>query len=166
VKVTIAGDPADLRRVTRELRRLEDGRELVADLRRTLQAILAPVAADVKAAYRSAPSRRRGGARRRGGSLRGQLAKVTRVEVRTGTSRPVALVRVDGRKMPDHMRSLPQMWEGEKRWRHPIPSDPDIWVQQPSHPLFDRIVQQHEHRAHAEVEQSVNRLLRRAGLYP
>jgi hypothetical protein len=156
-------DSGDLKRLARELRQLEDGKELVRDLRRSLRAILTPVRDEVKAAYRAAPSRR-GGTRRRGGSLRGQLAKVTRVEVRPSGRRPVALVRVDGRRMPFGMRSLPQMWEGEKRWRHPVFGNTDLWVQQPSHPRFDAIVARHEGRARREVEQTVERLLRRANL--
>jgi hypothetical protein len=156
-------DSRDLKRLTRDLRRLEDGKELVRDLRRSLRAILTPVRDEVKAAYRAAPSRR-GSARRRGGSLRGQLAKATRVELRPTGRRPVALVRVDGRKMPTGKRSLPQMWEGEKRWRHPMPQDPDLWVQQAPRPLFDAIVVRHEDRARREVEQTVERLLRRADL--
>jgi hypothetical protein len=153
-------DSGDLKRVTRQLREQANGKELVRDLRTGLRDVLRPVASEAKAAYRSAPSRR-GGARRRGGSLRAALARATRVEVRTTGRMAGARIRVDGRKMPAGQRSLPQMWEGTKRWRHPVYGNREVWVNQRARPTFDRTVQRHEDEATRKVEEVLEGIRRK-----
>jgi hypothetical protein len=156
-------DSGDLRRINRQLREQADGKELVRDLRTGLRDVLRPIASEVKAAYRSAPSRR-GGARRRGGSLRAALARVTRVEVRTTGRMAGAGIRVDGRKMPTGQRSLPAYWEGYKRpWRHPTYGNRSArgWVTQPARPLFDRTVEPHEDEADRKVEEILEGIRRK-----
>jgi hypothetical protein len=142
VQVTFR-DAGDLKQLNRQLREVADGKQLRKELTGAIRTVLNPVKTEVQAAYRAGPSGR-GKARRKGGSLRGALAKATKVEVRTTGKMAGARVRVDGRKMPPGMGSLPAMYEGEKRWRHPVFGNPDVWVAQTSHPSFYRTVQPYE----------------------
>jgi hypothetical protein len=145
-------DTGDLKAVTRQLRAQADGKELVKELRTGLRGVMNPIRDEVKAAYRAGPSAK-GKAGRRGGSLRGALTRATRVEVRTTGRLAGVRLRVDGRKMPDQMKSLPAYREGYKRpWRHPVYGDRDVWVSQPARPVFDRTVEPHEADAARAVE--------------
>jgi hypothetical protein len=154
-------DTGDLKRLTRQLRDQADGKELVKELRTGLREVLNPIRDQVKGAYRSAPSGR-GRAGRRGGSLRGLLAKATRVEVRTTGKMAGARLRVDGRKMPSRAKAIPAYWEGYKRpWRHPVYGNREAWVTQPAHPIFDRIVESHEDDADRKVEQVLDGIRRK-----
>jgi hypothetical protein len=147
----------DLRKLNRDLRAAADGRELRKELSREWRGILTPIKAEVQAAYRAGPSGR-GKARRKGGSLRGALARATRVEVRTTGKLAGARIRVDGRRMPPGMGSLPAMWEGPpqgKRWRHPVYGDRDVWVSQQSHPTFYRVTAGREAGAFAAADHAL-----------
>ena len=135
-------DAGDLKRLARDLRDLADGKELRKELTGGFRDVLRPIAAEVKAAYRSGPSRGRRG--RPGPPLRSLLAKATRVEVRTTGRMAGARVRVDGRKMPDRMKSIPAYWEGYKRpWRWPVYGNRQAWAQGRARPTFDRTVEPH-----------------------
>jgi hypothetical protein len=114
----------------------------------------------VKAAYRAGPSQGRP-RHRQGPGLRSLLASATRLEVRTTGRRAGARIRVAGDKMPSAMRALPQMWEGEKRWRHPVFGDATTWVGQASRPTFYAAVQPSEAQARAEIERVVGRIIHR-----
>lgn len=133
-------DTGDLKRVTRQLRQVADGRELLKELRSGLRAVLNPIRDEVRATYG-------------GGHLRGALARATRTEIRTGGKLAGARILVDGRKMPAGMRSLPSYWEGYKRpWRHPVFGNRNAWVSQAAHPTFDRTVEPHEDDATRAVD--------------
>jgi hypothetical protein len=154
-------DTGDLKAVTRQLRAQADGKELVKELRTGLRAAITPVRDEVKAAYRASPSTR-SAAGRRGRSLRGVLARATRVEVRTTGKLAGVRLRVDGRKMPDQMRALPAYREGEKRpWRHPVYGARETWVTQPAWPLFDRTVERHEPEADRAVDEVLDGIRRK-----
>jgi len=154
-------DAGDLKRVTRQLRQQADGKELVKELRAGLRGVLVPIRDEVKAAYRSAPSKG-GKAGRRGGSLRGQLARATRVEVRTTGRMAGARLRVDGRKMPAGSRSLPAYWEGYKRpWRWPVYGNREAWAQGRARPTFDRTVEPHEDDADRAVDEVLDGIRRK-----
>ncbi|NUQ99556.1 MAG: hypothetical protein HOY79_24380 [Streptomyces sp.] len=121
----------DLQRVSRELRHMGD-REVSKRFRKELRAAARPLVPKVRAAIRQIPS----GRSYSPDGLRGALARATRLEVKTtGRSAGVA-IRVDGRKMPAHMKSLPSMVEGKKRWRHPVFGNREVWVNQPKQPYF------------------------------
>jgi hypothetical protein len=142
----------DLKRLNRQLRDVADGKALRKELTGGLRDVLRPVATRVKAAYLASPSGR-GGARRKGGSLRRNLARVTRVEVRTSGRMAGARVRVDGRKMPTGAKALPAYREGYRRpWRHPVYGNTDVWVTQPAVPVFDRTVEPYEQFAGRAVD--------------
>lgn len=153
-------DSGDLRRVNRQLRRQADGRELRRELSGGIRNVLNPIRDEVKAAYRAQPGYR-GRRSRPGPPLRVLLARATRVEVRTTGRLAGARLRVDGRKMPAGMRSLPQMWEGEKRWRWPVYGDRTNWVQGRARPTFDRTVEPHEDEAQRAVEAVLGRVVRK-----
>jgi hypothetical protein len=149
---TTIRDAGDLKAVNRQLRQQADGRELRKELSGALRQVLMPIRDEVKAAYRAAPSTQ-GKARRKGGSLRGQLARATRVEVRTTGRMAGARIRVDGRKMPAGQRSLPAYWEGYKRpWRWPVYGNRQAWAQGRARPTFDRTVEPHEDDAGRAVD--------------
>jgi hypothetical protein len=125
----------DLRRVTRELRRMDD-KELKKRFRKELRAAAAPLVPKVRQSIRSIPSSR--GYSPAG--LRGALSKAVKLEVKTAGRQAGVALRVDGRKMPNHMKSLPSMVEGKKRWRHPVFGNKDVWVNQTSEPYFYHVV--------------------------
>jgi len=125
----------DLRRISRELRRM-DNREITKRFRKELRAAASPLVPRVRASIRSIPSTRSYSPM----GLRGSMAKATRLEVKTSGKAAGVAIRVDGRKMPAHMKSLPAMVEGKKRWRHPVFGNRNVWVQQPSHPYFYNVV--------------------------
>lgn len=124
-------DGGDLRRVSRELRRM-DSPEVKKRFRKELRAAAAPLVPRVRSSIRSIPSSR--GYSPDG--LRGSMARATRLEVKTVGKQAGVAIRVDGRKMPSHMKSLPAMVEGKKRWRHPVYGRRDVWVTQTPHPYF------------------------------
>jgi hypothetical protein len=121
----------DLRRVARELRRMDDA-ELKKRFRRELRAAARPLVPRVRQSIRSIPSSR--GYSPDG--LRGSLSKAVKLEVKTSGRQAGVAIRVDGRKMPSHMKSLPSMVEGKKRWRHPVFGNREVWVDQPKEPYF------------------------------
>jgi hypothetical protein len=128
-------DSGDLRRISRELRGMDD-KELKKKFRRELRKAAAPLVPKVRASIRSTPSKQAYSP----AGLRGALSKATRLEVKTTGRQAGVAIRVDGRKMPAHMKSLPSMVEGKKRWRHPVFGNRNNWVNQPSEPYFYRVV--------------------------
>jgi hypothetical protein len=139
VRVTVR-DSADLKAVSKQLRQVADGKALRKELTGGIRDALKPVLAQVKSAYGS-------------GRIRSHLRRASRIEVRTSGRMAGARLRVDGRKMPDQMKSLPAMWEGLTRWRHPVFGDRETWVQQDSHPTFYRIVTPQEDRVGRAIDQ-------------
>ena len=121
----------DLQRISRELRRM-DSPEIKKRFRKELRAAAAPLVPRVRSAIRSIPAKQ-GYAP---GGLRSSLSQATRLEMKTTGRQAGVAIRVDGRKMPSHMKSLPSMVEGKKRWRHPVFGNRDVWVNQTSHPYF------------------------------
>jgi hypothetical protein len=136
--------------MSKQFRQIADGKQLAKQLRTGIRDALKPILAQVKAAYRAGPSK---GRSHEGPDLRVLLARAARIEVRTTGKLAGARLRVDGRKMPDQMKSLPAMWEGLVRWRHPVFGDRETWVQQDSHPTFYRIVTPQEDRVGRAIDQ-------------
>jgi hypothetical protein len=124
-------DSGDLRRISRELRRM-DNPEIKKRFRKELRAAARPLIPKVRAAIREIPSSREYSPT----GLRGAMSKATKLEVKTAGRQAGVAIRVDGRKMPSHMRSLPSMAEGKKRWRHPVFGNRNVWVTQTPHPYF------------------------------
>lgn len=133
-------DSGDLRRVIRDLHRTAEGRELQRELTKTLRGLLSPLVQEIKASYAG------------GTHLRPALRRATHSWVRTRGNQAGAGVMVDGRRMPSGMKRLPQYWEGEGRWRHPLFGNRDHWYSQAPHPSFWRIVREHEFGYHREIE--------------
>lgn len=125
----------DLRRISRELRRM-DSPEIKKRFRKELRAAARPLVPKVRTAIRAVPSSRSYSA----DGLRGQLSKATRLEIKTAGREAGVALRVDGRKMPSHMKSLPAMVEGKKRWRHPVYGNRENWVNQSNKPYFYKTV--------------------------
>ncbi|WP_262059664.1 hypothetical protein [Streptomyces sp. STR69] len=125
----------DLRRISRELRRM-DSPEIKKRFRKELRSAARPLVPKVRTAIRAIPSGRSYSA----DGLRGQLSKATRLEIKTAGKEAGVALRVDGRKMPAHMKSLPAMVEGTKRWRHPVYGNRENWVNQGREPYFYKTV--------------------------
>jgi hypothetical protein len=153
-------DSGDLKAISRALRKHADGKRLRVELNRELRQAAQPLVPKVKAAWRAAPSGH-GKAGRRGGSLRSQLARATRLEVRLTGKQAGVRVRTDGRRMPDHMKSLPGYAEGVRRrpWRHPVYGNRDAWVtQQPFPRFYDAVAGGDEVAARRAVNQAVDKV--------
>lgn len=126
----------DLSRLSRELRRMDD-REVTKRLTKQLRQAAKPLVPIVRASIRQIPSSRS----YRVAGLRGQLSRATRIQVQPRGKKARVSIRVDGRKMPDHFKALPQYVEGTKpRWRHPVFGNRDVWVQQPAQPYFYKVL--------------------------
>ncbi|HEY3260375.1 MAG TPA: hypothetical protein VGJ95_08905 [Pseudonocardiaceae bacterium] len=150
-------DAGDLKRINKQLRELADGKAIKKELTDGFRAVLRPLVPEVRAAYKAAPSMGHDsmarGSRGRA-DLRVLLAKATKIEVKLTGKAAGARIRVDGRRLPDRMKSLARTWEGEGRpWRHPVYGRRDTWVQQKSRKTFYPIVQRHEVQARRAVEQ-------------
>jgi hypothetical protein len=129
---------AELRTISRELRRMDD-REVTLRFRRELRAAAAPLVPAVRASITQIPSKQP--ARGREG-LRATMARAVRLEVRTVGRTAGVAIRVDGRRMPPGEGKLPAYMEGTApRWRHPVYGHP-WWIKnnQPAHPYFYRVV--------------------------
>jgi hypothetical protein len=71
-------------------------------------------------------------------------------------------IRVDGRKMPAGMRSLPSYMEGRKRpFRHPVFDNTDVWVQQAAHPYFYKTVEPAGEEVHREINAIAQKIARK-----
>jgi hypothetical protein len=129
----------DLRRVSRGLRLLANGKELQRRFVKDVRAEVRPLVAEVKAAYRAAPSQNQPNPRGRG-DLRPILARATTLSVRTAGRNAGVTLRVDGRRMGPQMGGVPAMYEGRRPWRHPVFGQRQAWVRQDARPTFERIV--------------------------
>ncbi|MEU3281769.1 hypothetical protein [Streptomyces antibioticus] len=125
----------DLRRISRELNRMNNA-EVKKRFRKELRGAAQPFVPLVRNSIKAIPSKRPYSA----DGLRGQMVKATRIEVRTVGRDAGVAIRVDGRKMPSKMKSLPKGMEGTKRWRHPVFGNREVWVTQQSHPYFFKVV--------------------------
>jgi hypothetical protein len=163
-------DSGDLKRLVRALKDVEDGKALKRELSQGLRGVVAPLVPEVRQAYLHGGirARRRHGAAEptthHPGDLRRSLAKATRAEVRTTGRLAGARVRVDGRRMPPRQGSLPAMYEGVKRWRHPVFGDRGTWAQNQPRPTFYPLMHGREddaRRAIGEVVAGVFRKIER-----
>lgn len=122
-----------LRQISAELRKMDD-KEIAKRFRKELRAAAAPMVPAVRTAISTLPSNH-------DGTLRGLLKKAVTLQVVTVGKQAQVTIRVDGRKMPGHMKSLPAMVEGKKKWRHPVYGNRNVWVNQQPMPYFYRTVE-------------------------
>lgn len=114
-----------------EVGRYDLRRKMIRDLRRAA----APMVPRVREAIRNIPSKH-------DGTLRAEMAKATRLQIRSTGSLAGMAIRVDGRRMPPGKGSLPAYLEGRKRpFRHPVFGHEDVWVSQPIHQYFYKTVE-------------------------
>lgn len=144
----------DLSRITRELRAMDD-KELLKRFRADLRKSAKPLVPAVRASIRTIPSKRPYTA----AGLRGQMSRATGLQVKTTGRQASVVIRVDGRKMPPKAKAVQAYMEGVKpRWRHPVyakPGKANVWVQQPAHPYFYKVMASAGPRARL----AVNRVL-------
>ena len=125
----------DLARISRELRRMDDA-EIKRRFRRELRAAGAPMVPAVRASIAAIPVKGTSGST----GLRRRLQRATRLMVRTSGRQAGVRVIVDPKRMPDHQKSLPQMMEGVRPWRHPVYGNREVWRSQESHAYFFPVV--------------------------
>jgi hypothetical protein len=154
--VTVHTGP-ELKRITLELRRMNQ-REILKRFRKDLRKAAAPLVPAVRQSIRQIPSKRGYTAQ----GLRGQLSRATALEVKTSGRQAGVAIRVDGRKMPTHMKALPAYMEGTKRpWRHPVYGNRNAWVnQQPPHPYFYKVMRTAGPAARAVVDRTIRGIAR------
>lgn len=129
----------DLRRVSLELRRMgTEGGELRKRMRSSIRASAAPMVPAVRASIAAipAPSEYHSGLRRR-------LQRATKLRVKLAGPNASVRILVDPKLMPDGEKSIPQLMEGVRKWRHPVfqAGTRDVWVTQTPHPYFFKVVQ-------------------------
>ena len=126
----------DLRRIAGELRRMDDKR-LKAEFRKELRAAAKPMVPAVRQAIQQIPSKQPA----RPDGLRSLMSKAVKLEVKTTGRQAGVRIRVDGRRMPAHMRALQSYMEGTKKpWRHPVFGNREVWVKQDPRPYFYKTV--------------------------
>lgn len=126
---------ADLREISRELRRM-DNKAVLRQFRRELRAAAAPFVPAVRASIAQIPVKGTSGST----GLRKRMQKAVKLTVRTVGRNAQVSIGVPGKRMPAGEGSLPAMMEGTKKWRHPVFGNEDVWVAQPSHSYFFRVV--------------------------
>jgi len=146
---------ADLRQVSKELRRMND-KEITKRFRKELRAAAAPFVPAVRAAIDDIPVKGTSGST----GLRKRLKKDTKLPVRTVGKNASVSIGLPGAGMPSGQRALPAAMEGTKKWRHPVFGDTDVWVQQEPHPYFYRTVRPMGVAAKAAVNRVVNQITR------
>lgn len=138
-----------LRRLSRDLRQLEDGREIRKDLVRNLKAVANEVVRAERAAVLALPSKGEN-ARRGRRPLRRRFASATQARVRPSGRDAGVSVLINPKRMPEGQHNLPAYWNRERgyeRLRHPVFGDEDTWVQQPVHPWFYETARPYEAEA-------------------
>ncbi|MGW0764652.1 hypothetical protein [Streptomyces sp. NPDC002676] len=146
---------SELKRLAKKLRQLDE-KELKKRLTKELRAAGKPLVPRVRSAARATPSKRP----YRPDGLRGTLSKAVKLQVRTSGRDAGVTLRVDGRKMPAHMKALPKYMEGKKKpWRHRVYGR-DVWVTQEPHPFFYKSLQASGPLARAAVNRVVDGIKR------
>jgi hypothetical protein len=150
----------DLRRISLELRRQGNGREVAKKFRRELRRAAAPMVPAVRASIAQIPTH---GDKHTG--LRQRMSKATRLRVRTVGRGASVQILVDPKRMPDGEKSLPQYMEGAEghtRWRHPVygPRGSTPYVTQPPSPYFFRVVRPLGARSRVAVAKVVTEISR------
>lgn len=160
IGIEVDGD--DLAGLARQLRRLEDGKELRKQLRKNITAAAKPMVPAIRNKVKGLPSKGQSRARGRPG-LRASTAKATRLQVQMSGRYAGVTVRVDPKKMPAGMHNLPAYLEGAppfQRWRHPVFGDTETWVTQRPRPYFYAIATHAEPRVKAAVAEAVDSIRR------
>lgn len=157
-------DSAQLRMLSRDLRRIAGGKERAKVLRKELREIAKPIVPLVRAAIRAIPSKGQSAARRRPKpSLRRLLARSVTLQVRPTGRRAGVSVFMNPRRMPDGTKSLASYFEGTPRYsrlRHPVMGNRQVWVNQRAHPYFSRTVGASQAQAKAAMDRVVEATIR------
>lgn len=136
---------------------VELARELKAGIRKAAK----PMVPAVRKSIGQIPSKQ-GGVTRLGGSLRADMQRATKLQIRTTRSMAGINIRVDGRKMPEGKKSLPSYMEGRKRpWRHPVFGNRNVWVTQPGHPYFYKVAEPLARSVKLEIDAVATRIARK-----
>lgn len=146
----------DLRRISLELRRMDD-REVLKRFRRELRATAAPLVPAVRASIAAIPVK---GPKSTG--LRKRLQKATQLQMKTVGRQAGIRILVNPAKMPSGQKALPQYMEGAEghtRWRHPVYGH-DVWVTQEPHPYFFKVVRKLGPASRVAVNRVVNGITR------
>lgn len=120
-----------LRRLAKDLRKHEEGREIRKGVVRSLKDVANEVVRAEKAAVLALPSKGEN-ARRGRRSLRRRFATATQSRVRASGKDAGVSVLINPKRMPEGQQNLPAYWNRERgyeRLRHPVFGDPDTWVQ-------------------------------------
>jgi hypothetical protein len=142
-------DSGDLRRLTRDFEKLIHGHELQTELVRALRSFMRPIVADVKASYSG------------GRHLRPLFRRATHMWIHMRKDEGAAGIIVDGRRMPNHMKKIPEYWEGvAPRWRHPLFGNREHWYDQSPRPSFYRIVSGRESKGAQQIEDAAYKPLK------
>lgn len=80
-----------------------------------------------------------------GAGLRESIASATTGSISTGSKTTGVSVtwKVRAAKMPNSQRKLPQHFNREKGWRHPVFGDRQNWVAQKGFPYFDAVIKKY-----------------------
>lgn len=142
----------DLSTIARELRKMDD-KTILKGFRKELRKSAQPLVPAVRASIRRIPSSRPYSAQ----GLRGRLSRATTLQVKTAGKQASVIIRVDGRKMPNHSKSVQAYMEGSKpRWRHPVFGNTAVWVQQDPQPYFYKVMSAAGPRARLAVNRVIS----------
>lgn len=127
-----------LRALSRDLRRLEEGKEVRRELLRELKGVAGELSRQEKDVVLAMPSKGEN-ARRGRRSLRRRFATATIAQVRASGKHAGVSVLINPAKMPPGQQNLPAYMNAESRFmplRHPVFGDTETWVSQPPWPWF------------------------------
>jgi hypothetical protein len=87
--------------------------------------------------------------------LRATIARAIQTKITTSGFRTGVRIRVDGTKLPEDQRTLPQALDAEGGWRHPVFGNREVWVDQFGKPWFASTIRKHAAAVRAKVAQAV-----------
>lgn len=116
-----------------------------------LRAAAEPIKTEAQANFRGMPNHSG-----RSTGLGAALAAATRVSVAQGARNVAVRIITDGRRMPAGKQGLPQMVEGEVRWRHPVFGNRKVWVGEAPHPSVGPAVAHHLSGVIGSVERTID----------
>lgn len=144
----------DLKRVSKKLRRTGNPASIRIRLTRGLRSAVRPALQRVKSEALSLPAR--GGQSKN--KLRQQIARATRMQVRTSRQPEVNIV-VPKKHMETSQQNLPKL-TNRGQWRHPVFGG-DVWVVQESRKgWFDNTLKKERPLVHLKIKRVINKIER------
>lgn len=146
----------DLADLVKALRQVENGKELIKQLRKDTRKAMQPAIPAIRSAVKKTPSKGESAQRGRPG-LRKSTARATRLQVKINTKMAGVTVRVDPKKMPKGMHNLPAYLNGDapfQNWRVRNFGGEEFRAQR-AHPYFNEVIRRYQPAGVRAIQESM-----------